>query len=108
MGRWRTAADVFRDFHIEQPEDSIVLFAVYGDGDYCGKAFVLCRDEAGLFTVEASHCSCYGLEDSWSPVRVTIASLMHELTQGSLGQACDEQYGPQLLAFLTTLVGDLS
>src|SRR3569833_1297734 len=48
-------------------ENSNVLFAWYGDGSYCGSAFVLFEKEGKLYEVNGDHCSCYGLEGQWAP-----------------------------------------
>lgn len=60
-----------------------VLFAWYDDPwGYSGAAFVLFRKDGEYYTVEGSHCSCYGLEGQWSPVRVTLDYLRQSLRQG--------------------------
>ena len=60
-----------------------VLFAWYDDPwGYSGEAFLLFRKDGEYYTVNGSHCSCYGLEGQWSPVRVTIDYLKKELENG--------------------------
>lgn len=65
---------IIQEFHITD-EDAIkqlitseVLYATYNQGYYAGDAFVLFRaDDGKLYEVNGSHCSCYGLEDQWTP-----------------------------------------
>lgn len=49
------------------PEPDIVLYANYGGGSYDGDAIVVWYDKGKFYTNEGGHCSCYGLEDQWSP-----------------------------------------
>ena len=96
-----TAEDVFRDFDgsryscrddippsSENPayKDVEILLASYGAPSYEGHAFVLFRRDGVLWEVNASHCSCYGLEDQWCPEETSVAALRYRLDHGSLGQ----------------------
>lgn len=63
-----------------------ILFAWYGDGDYCGQAFVLFERGGQLYEVNAGHCSCYGLEGQWDPEKTSVEALHHRLDKGQLGQ----------------------
>ena len=70
FGIWNDVTDVEDSF--ELPGGGLagfdVLFAWYGYESYSGQAQVIYLDQDGdLYEVTASHCSCYGLEDSWSP-----------------------------------------
>jgi hypothetical protein len=49
------------------PTDDQILFAAYGGGSYDGIAKVIFEKDGKVYEVNASHCSCYGLEDQWSP-----------------------------------------
>src|SRR5262245_340581 len=77
-GNWNGEDDVFESFFRDigygdeakpNPEKakaratvSEILFASYGNGDYCGDAMVLFRGVDGeLYEVYGSHCSCHGL-----------------------------------------------
>jgi hypothetical protein len=55
-----------------------VLFAMYSYGDYEGSAFVLYVKNEQLFEVHGSHCSCYGLEQQWSPEPTFKAALQKQ------------------------------
>jgi hypothetical protein len=73
---WDGVQDMFSDFH-ENPylDDKDVIFAYYDQGCYDGTAFVLFLRNGKLYEVHGSHCSCYGLEDSWDPEETTIEAL---------------------------------
>lgn len=57
------------------PPDAAILFAQYGNGSYDGSCYVVYEQEGKLYTVEGSHCSCYGLEGQWSPMESSWAAL---------------------------------
>lgn len=56
-------------------ESSEVLFAFYGGGSYEGQSLVIYKKDGKYFEVNGSHCSCYGLEDQWSPEETTLESI---------------------------------
>ncbi len=75
FGGFSDCAGVMEAFHVPTSEhvtDEQIIFASYGVGDWDGDAYVLFQRDGELFSVQASHCSCYGLEDSWSPERTTL------------------------------------
>jgi len=55
-----------------------IKVAVYDTPPYEGQAFVLFRDtrDGKFYEVNASHCSCYGLEDQWQPEEVVVAEIV--------------------------------
>jgi hypothetical protein len=73
------------DFGIapSQLDDCEILYAWYNAEDYEGIAFVLFEQDGRLFEVNASHCSCHGLESQgyhdeptqWQPEPVFEAEL---------------------------------
>ena len=65
--------------------ESEVLLASYRTGSYDGEAFVLFSRGGKLFEVNASHCSCYGLEGQWEPEETSVAALMSRMENGDLG-----------------------
>ena len=83
--------DVFREFGTKDEGENI-LFAWYGSGDYCGDAFVLFEQDGRLYEVHGGHCSCYGLEDQWSPEETSVEALMHAIDVGRLG-SCEYEGG---------------
>lgn len=89
MGNWKFngIARLKNDFQIYNGElkDVEIILAYYSYEDYEGQAFVLFRKEGKLYEVNGSHCSCYGLEDQWTPEEVLIPELEHRLTKGKFG-----------------------
>ncbi len=72
--------DVFEQFEVPDAERAgrEVLIAVYEYEDYQGDAFVLFHDhnDNRFYEVNASHCSCYGLEDQWRPEEVSFEEIV--------------------------------
>lgn len=66
-----------------EPED--VLYAEYDNGGYDGSAIVIYRQGDKVFEVSGVHCSCYGLEDQWTPEEFDIPTYLAfvEKTQSS-------------------------
>jgi hypothetical protein len=56
-----------------------ILFAAYMGGWHDGQALVLFKKEEKLFVIDASHCSCYGLEGQWDPIETNEAALKMEI-----------------------------
>lgn len=84
FGCWRTLEDIRADFcdgywgdetPSPVPADLDVVFASYGHESYEGYAIVIFKRDGKLFEVNGSHCSCYGLEDQWSPEETTVEAL---------------------------------
>ncbi|EPC8411017.1 hypothetical protein ACR3AM_005425 [Bacillus thuringiensis] len=81
----RTGADLIAH-HFEEKEEYIgslqILLASY-DVEGCeGDAFVLFLEDGKMYEVHGSHCSCFGLENQWSPEEVTIEELEFRLKNG--------------------------
>jgi hypothetical protein len=74
---FKSVKDVHEAFSIDPSEvlDEEILFAYYGSGSYCGSATVLYHRDGKLYEVSSSHCSCYGLEDTWEPSEITWEQL---------------------------------
>lgn len=68
--------------HVDTFKELNLLFAFYEYEDYSGDAYVLYEKDGKLFEVSGGHCSCYGLEDQWSPDETTKEALLHWLTHG--------------------------
>lgn len=47
--------------------ESTVHLAYYGTGSYDGTSLVIFESNGIVYEVNASHCSCYGLEGQWAP-----------------------------------------
>lgn len=68
------------DFEVSLPASVHILFAYYFEESYSGSAYVLFEQDGKLYEVAASHCSCYGLEDQWSPAETVPAAARTYLT----------------------------
>lgn len=70
-----TAEEIPKGF----PRPADIIVADYDTPAYEGYAFVLYRrkgkKDAPLFEVNASHCSCYGLEGQWEPEETSVGAL---------------------------------
>ena len=101
--------DVASEFS-ERPDtfDGVeILLASYSQGNWSGDAFVLFRKGGELFEVNASHCSCHGLEGQWEPEPTTVAALRHRLDEGTLGSDdwTGNEFADELRAVLDTMGG---
>jgi hypothetical protein len=96
-----------KDHILKTLNESTVYIAWYGAGDYCGQSFVLFEHNGILYEVNASHCSCYGLEGQWAPEEADWRALamrdhFHEEYDGSqtvneyLRKLCEQQLGTSL------------
>lgn len=86
LGTFSSKEDVVQDFCVPQNEQNFkVLMAWYDQDCYEGSAFVLFERDGQLYEVHGSHCSCYGLEECWSPEKTSIDALFHHMDQGYFG-----------------------
>ena len=85
-GRFDDKDDILHQFQIDSSalKGCTILFAAY-DCEYEGQALVVFRRNRRLYEVNASHCSCYGLEDQWDPEETTLEALRHRIDTGTLG-----------------------
>ncbi len=69
--------ELAKDFRIQVGEiqDCEILFASYTGAWIEGFAFVLFKKDGKLFEVNASHCSCHGLEGQWEPEETMVSAL---------------------------------
>jgi len=76
-GNWTDIEDMCRDFSISKSDlkGFRVMYAVYETPGYEGTAWVLLKKGNEYYEVNASHCSCYGLENQWSPEETTLKTL---------------------------------
>lgn len=74
---------------IEEPTE--IIYAEYEDGGYDGQVWVLFYDNGKFWYVEGSHCSCYGLEDQWSPEEYAAETLAGQVERASYGFFKDQK-----------------
>jgi len=90
FGEWTKHAQVASDFAgfgaagspADIATDAEIVFATYDREDYEGAALVVFRRDGVLYEVNASHCSCYGLEDQWKPEETTWPAIGMRTTYG--------------------------
>jgi hypothetical protein len=86
------AADILRQFEAEDEPDATLLYAVYDQPDWEGYALVVYELNDELYEVEGNHCSCFGLEYQWWPLKVSPAYLANrKLTFCSYDDAQDRE-----------------
>lgn len=92
-----TKDEICKEFEIDSSElkGVKILWAEYEQGGYEGDVFVLFRRAGRLYSVEGSHCSCYGLEGQWSPVETTKEALA-KAGDWTLAHRCYEEVGKRL------------
>lgn len=73
-----------------------VLFASYTYEWYSGRAFVLFEEKGKLYEAYGSHCSCNGLEYSWSPEKCVLKELSKRIDSDYEFEDCR----PELKKFL--------
>lgn len=87
----------------EEKSDANILFASYGCEGYEGSAWVLFEKDGELWEVNGGHCSCYGLEDQWSPEKVLLKELQNRVEKGDFGD--DDYSGNEFKNELATFLG---
>lgn len=75
FGDFKSKKDVEENFDIELPGRQILIAVYEGQGSYDGSAFVLFKYKGKIYEVNASHCSCMGLEGQWEPEEVSVPAL---------------------------------
>ena len=100
-----TKEDILRDFGFNDKDNNInILLAYYSDEDYNGSAFVLFEQNGEFFIVEGGHCSCYGLEDQWEPVKTTVKTLKFMFENGTIGHYYGvDYYKTEMLKIIESL-----
>lgn len=84
LGDWSSIEDLKRDYYISEKDvnDIEIIVAYYSYENYSGESTVIFEQDGELYEVMGSHCSCYGLEGQWNPVKITIEYLQHKLKEG--------------------------
>lgn len=89
FGIFNSKDDVCSEFNIVLDEKIIILYAEYKICDYDGDAFVLFQKNGKLYEVNASHCSCSGIEGEWEPEQTSKEALKHYLKEGERFNSLD-------------------
>ena len=109
LGGWKgkDVEHIFSEFELEQGEREAVdevLLAYYDTDAFDSRAFVLYKYKGALYEVNASHCSCYGLEGQWEPEPTVVGALLHRLDKGYLGRSLDENlFADELIEIISKL-----
>ena len=85
-GDFSSNEDIEREFGLgaSDLDGCDILFAAYEYEDYEGSAFVVFRKDGRLWSVDAGHCSCHGLDEQgysgdgktqWEPEATTVKAL---------------------------------
>ena len=94
LNNWSNFEEMKREFWPGYTPESVykdeldgveILLASYGTPSCEGHAFVLFVRDGKLYEVNASHCSCYGLEEQWAPEETEKCFLQYRMTKGSFG-----------------------
>jgi hypothetical protein len=82
LGDWDCRADLASDFEVRLNDNIEIIVACYQTGHYSGQAIVIFEKGEKLYLIEASHCSCYGLEGQWNAELINEDFLRHKLNKG--------------------------
>jgi hypothetical protein len=95
LGDWDKLEEVLHDFNVGKAavEGYKVIVACYNTGSYEGDAFVLLKKGRKYYEVNASHCSCYGLEGQFDFEETEPLALKKrceaEYRYGAFASCCD-------------------
>lgn len=89
-GNWSDKQGIENDFDVSLNENVVILLAAYNTPWYEGYGFVLFEENGMLYEVNASHCSCHGLEGQWVPEETSVEALIHRLNEGVIFSYFDE------------------
>ncbi len=94
FGEWNDKEDMLQEFEIEESElDGVdIVLASYDRSGYEGNAFVLYWDTKTecYYEVNASHCSCYGLEGQWEPETTFLEAIRDRVENGKISYYIDD------------------
>lgn len=78
--------NVFSNFAETYDKEKIIIYANYESADYEGWATVYFYDKSTqkYYEVYGSHCSCYGLENQWSPEEIVFKELENRFNYKAL------------------------
>ncbi len=64
---WEDVVNEFYEVYAECPEPDEVILADYRYESYEGDAWIVYRNGEKYYSIDAGHCSCYGLEGQFDP-----------------------------------------
>lgn len=100
--------DVQREFQIKDSEPE-VLFAAYEYANYSGDCLVIYQQDGELYLVDASHCSCYGLEGQWHPEETTtdvLRTIVREKEEWGWSDDIEVRHKDAIKAVISKLDGE--
>lgn len=76
-GKFSNKQSIIQEFELTNCalDDCAILFAAYEIDGYEGSASVLFIKKGKIYLVQASHCSCYGLEGQFDAEEIPPAAL---------------------------------
>lgn len=100
LGSFDSWKDLIREFTgPDKMREPARVWAEYDHGGYDGSAVVVYKIGRKVYVNEGGHCSCYGLEDQWSPTEYASVKEFEACSRkATYGQIKDN-----LPAILTTL-----
>jgi len=89
-GKWEREPNPEYPRDASFPTDDEVLIGSYEVPSYEGYAILVYERDGKLYEVNGFHCSCYGLEDQWSPEETTREALaMRKVDEGYYSHGAD-------------------
>ena len=96
FGGFDSKKNIANQFEVELGDDIKILIATYDCGDYDGSAFIIFKQNGKYYEVNASHCSCYGLEGQWMPEEISFKELKNRAKRGALYSYGDSDFAKAL------------
>mgnify|MGYP000883629213 CR=1 FL=1 len=101
LNEFSSRKDLEDKFEITLPDDIEIILAAYEYEGYEGWAFVVFRQCGQVYEVNASHCSCFGLEGQWRPEVIVLDELLKRVDYLSYQDRYAELIREKLKAALT-------
>ena len=101
FGEFSNREDVCREFSTEF--EGTVIFAAYDQQDYDGHAEVIFIRNGKIYMVQGGHCSCYGLEDQFEPVEMSVDGLRRIILDGNGMLSQYKDYLSEVIEMIDTM-----
>lgn len=99
---FESVSDICTQFCI--PESSLdgaeIIYACYDCPPYEGDAHVIFVKDGVLYEAHGAHCSCYGLEDQWSPEETIPLAILNRPNVAEEAKANVKEYYKNLIVFM--------